>query len=505
MSDRIEQLYSSLFPAGTLFVDISAKLEDMEGNPDVSSLRTIYCNHLLYAITTGCTKWDDWDKISDDTLVKCFVKNVKRLPEKQAYYHSIYYFFKNDEKKCLEYLKKEVGYLQKELNGNKLKEVDLVDLLVEPFKNAFDGFWEEAQILFEPLCEKDGTHELCKLLGNYYSSKTNEEAVDYLSEYLCKYPKIITAKEYLGCTYNELKMWNNAIAVFESLEELMIYVNARDLISFWLAWAYGKLKNYKTEEFYYRKCLEEYPEAINALNNLGYCLFKQKRYLEAKEIFEQCLAEKRDLDYAANNYVRTLIALGRNNDAKKFVKTNDYKITKILKDKVKTLDNSNARLKKIDVSVLDEGNGDSEEFSVIEKKADLSIKKQQFSSEKLLEDELTNRIESGIPVFGLDLKIYKRHGEYGRQYIIPCGRLDLLCEDNDGNLYIIELKKDSGYDDAYKQTAQYLEWFETAEKFKNKKVYGIICLNNPTKELIKKVHADERMKLFEYQISYQEL
>ena len=41
--------------------------------------------------------------------------------------------------------------------------------------------------------------------------------------------------------------------------------------------------------------------------------------------------------------------------------------------------------------------------------------------------------------------------------------------------------------------------------FKGKKVYGIICLNSPTKQLIDKVHADKRMRLFEYQISYTEL
>ena len=72
------------------------------------------------------------------------------------------------------------------------------------------------------------------------------------------------------------------------------------------------------------------------------------------------------------------------------------------------------------------------------------------------------------------------------------------------HLYIIELKKDSGYDDAYKQTADYLDWFEKSEKFKGKNIYGIICLNNPTPSQIKKVHSDKRMKLFEYQISYTE-
>lgn len=135
---------------------------------------------------------------------------------------------------------------------------------------------------------------------------------------------------------------------------------------------------------------------------------------------------------------------------------------------------------------------------------DIGVKRQQFSNEKLLEDELTARIENNVPVFGLNLKIYKRKGEYGRQYIIPVGRLDLLCEDNAGNLYIIELKKDSGYDDAYAQTAEYLDWFEKCEKFKGKKIYGIICLNSPTQQLIDKVHSDKRMKLFEYQISYTE-
>ena len=105
----------------------------------------------------------------------------------------------------------------------------------------------------------------------------------------------------------------------------------------------------------------------------------------------------------------------------------------------------------------------------------------------------------------MNLKIYKRKGEYGRQYIIPVGRLDLLCEDNVGNLYGVELKKDRGYDDAYQQTSEYLDWFEHSEKFKDRKVYGIICLNSPTQQLIDKVHADKRMRLFEYQISYTEL
>ena len=55
---------------------------------------------------------------------------------------------------------------------------------------------------------------------------------------------------------------------------------------------------------------------------------------------------------------------------------------------------------------------------------------------RILEDELMLRIESGIEVFGKQLKIYRRKGIFGRQYILSNGRRpDLLAEDFDGNLY----------------------------------------------------------------------
>ena len=304
----------------------------------------------------------------------------------------------------------------------------------------------------------------------------------------------------LGYTYYNMSMWNNAIACFEKVEQ-EYYFFMSDI--YWmLAWSSGKIKNYIDEEKYYRLSYELAPEMQFTLNNLGYSLYKQKKYLEARDIFKQCLDAEKDLPCAANNYVRVLIALGRNGDAKKFINSGKFKVAKAIRDRVKKLDNHNARLKKCDVAAEpDIDDTDSTEKVTI----DIGVKRQQFSNEKLLEDELTVRIESGMPVFGMNLKVYKRKGEYGRQYIIPVGRLDLLCEDTAGNLYVVELKKDSGYDDAYEQTAQYLEWFEKSEKFKGKKVYGIICLNNPTKELILRVHNDKRMRLFEYRISYTEL
>lgn len=73
------------------------------------------------------------------------------------------------------------------------------------------------------------------------------------------------------------------------------------------------------------------------------------------------------------------------------------------------------------------------------------------------------------------------------------------------NLYVIELKKDSGYDDAYAQTREYIDWIEEDVAVKGQRVFGIICLNDPTKDLIEKVKADDQMRLFEYSISYSEI
>lgn len=139
---------------------------------------------------------------------------------------------------------------------------------------------------------------------------------------------------------------------------------------------------------------------------------------------------------------------------------------------------------------------------------DFGIKRQQFSSEKILEDELTARIEAGQTVFGQRLRIYQRAGDfYGRQYPIANGkwRLDLLCEDADENLVVIELKKDSGYDNPYEQTKNYVEWLQAHRCQKGQKVTGIICLNAPSAALVAKVQRDARIRLFEYQISYWEI
>ena len=509
-NEELIQLYDEILAGCTTLQEQATALKNEKGEYK-DQLRRLFCDWNLYTISRGYTKYK-YETFEKDKLIQAYLEIVRLLPKEYSYYHLTAPFFKKDFKKFLSMLEKYLADLYTEVKDEIredetfMSEGIFINSFFEPFKQAFDGFWPTlGKLLGKYPCQK-GIPELCGIVESYYNCKTDEEAVELLQDMMIKYPDIVMIRELVGYTYYSMKMWHNAIAYFESVEETGLFFMKTDLY-YMLAWCHGKVKDYRTEEKYYRMMLEDEPENVFSLNCLGYCLYTQKRYQEALEILKECLELDSNYIYASNNYVRCLIALGRNKDAKAFVKSGKYKIAKEITKRVEKLDDTNARIKK-EIIQLDPPEGfrdDWEEEAARENRVDLGIKRQQFSNEKLLEDELTARIESGVEVFGLKLKVYKRKGVYGRQLRIAVGRLDLLCEDAKGDLYVIELKKDSGYDDAYKQTVEYLDWFEKDEISKGKNVYGIICLNSPSKELIEKVHQDKRMKLFEYQISYREI
>lgn len=510
-AERLKQKYNELFPEDMAIIAMSDKLNAMKSGDETDFFRREFCNELVYSITAGYIEYGVEADFKKSELIQIFIANAKKLAPEDYFFHMLSAFYQGKHKECLNFFDKVCAMSQQDIEaGAELyNESNLVDEFLEPMKEAFPGFWSHAQVKLEKLCMNDGTHELCRLMDKI-SGCSDEEIADILSLFIQKYPDIIFAKEYLACIYFNLKMYNNAIAWFESIGEIentKLFAMCPAKREAMLGDAYGKLRNYKEEEKHYRKAIEFNPMAMYVKNNLGYSLYKQKRYIEALDIFKECIGEMKDLPYAANNYLRSLIALGRYKDAKDFIKQKEFKLVKNLVDKVKNLPNTNQRIikKRIETEeALYSSDVEDAEDSQVDTTA-LKIKGSQFSTEKILEDELTQRIENSLPVFGMKLKMYKRPGEYGRQYIIPVGRLDLFCEDDAGNLYVIELKKDSGYDDAYKQTVDYLDWFAGSPKFGGKKTYGIICLNNPTKELVAKVKSDERIRLFEYQVSYTEI
>lgn len=534
----IEALYSQEFPDTMSFDAISAKLDSMRSHPAIAQLRQKFCYQLAFVLTDGFTQCEQISlEMEEDSLLKSFYENIKKLDAVSTdsfFFKAFYFYLQKEYNKCKGNIHK-LCHVQ--WRQDILKEDQVLDYLLVPFQNAPDEIWNFIMDEVNSMHCEEGIPEFCKALSLYYRSRDNDVIIEGLLAFMRKFPKYRAPNELLGYTYYNMAMWNNAIACFERVQQEYYFFH--EDIYWMLAWSNGKIKNYADEEKYYRMSYQLAPDIPFTLNNLGYSLYKQKKYLEAKELFGQCLDANKDLPYAANNYVRVLIALGRNADAKKFVNSKKFKIAKAIQERVKRLDDHNVRLNKKDLSVksdtIIESDSDTADLFEItssedeikrcqqytnnrlsengakcqqpsnEMQLESKTKHRQFSKEKLLEEELTARIESGMQVFGKHLKVYKRKGEYGRQYNIPVGRLDLLCEDANGNLYVVELKKDSGYDDVYEQITQYLAWFEQSEKFKGKKVYGIICLNHPAQELLSKVHADKRIRIFEYQISYTEL
>lgn len=446
------------------------------------------------------THYDENFSIDDEADSYIIFNTIELLPKDSYYWWGIYYFFKNDKKnliKCIDnYISGNVGI--------EINESEFVVYFLVVYKNAYCGFWKKLSELFKKYNVPNG-EKLSNLFEDfYYNCKNYDEKENLLVNYVQDNPETILAKEFLGELYcdEKIKRWYNAIPMLEQVAGKSVFYFYED-IYFDLAWCYGKVKNYVEEEKNYRKCLELNPNYQNyglALNNLGYLLYKQHRLDEAEKLILKCLDEELETYYAPNNLVRIYLAKGQVEKAKKFIATKKFKVSKSLVDKVKKYSSKN--------NFIDEEISDDEGIAENKKFYRGETKIEQFTSEKILEDELVMRLESGKEIFGLNLKIY--HGDfYGRQYPFFDGknkrRLDILCEDDQGNFYIIELKKDSGYGDAYRQIKNYVDYFEKNRVKKGKKVFGILCLNSPTEKLLQDVRKDKRIRLFEYKISYDEL
>ena len=484
---------------GLDYFQIDKKLAAMPENaPDKDEFEYLFLNEVFDAISLGYLRYDKKHEILDPQLYALIERMAKRRPK--PFISAFLAMLKHRRAECVEGIKNSL----KPSNSSdlELNEINFAQIVLEPFKNSIPNLYSEIRTFLDTIPAEESVKDICSVLDAYYEADSPDAQVDILTPVVRKHPDSTIAVTLLAYAHYEAKRWGNAIACFEQVESsgFPLLFTESD-IYFFKGWAYSRLKEHKNAVKNYEEAVDANPYTPFALNNLGYELYLLKRYPKALETFERCLAEKIDERYAVNNYLRTLLAMKRYQDARDFAA---HPPVKLAKDLLKRLDNADDGADSIfdEQEVADELNEIEES---IEKKLDPNKDKAgQFYSEKLLEDELTLRIEAGIPVFGRKLKIYRRFGEYGRQYIIPIGRLDLLAEDDDGNLYIIELKKDSGYDDAYAQTAAYLDWFEKNKKVKGK-IYGIICLNSPTDKLKAAVRRDDRVRLFNYTISYDEV
>ena len=387
-------------------------------------------------------------------------------------------------------------------------------LYLEPFKEGWRFFYKDVKRYYKSLDVEVGSYfyELCDTFGHYYECprKDHDSKIEILMGAFRNHMDSNLLRAFLGYEYFFNNSWRNSLAYFESVDTNEYYfVIGRARIWGLMGEAYFKIKNYPKELEYYRKIYDVAPDYIGIKNSLGCAYYDNKDYDKALELFDECISlNEIDLKYAVNNKVRTLIAMHRYKDAKAFVKNAPSRVSKYWLDRLSNKPNinektgvSNKRQKEVITEHEIDYESEDRHFSEVD-----YATPEQFTSEKILEDEIEARLNAGATIFGVHLRIYHKKGDqYGRQYPIPSGIIDILAVDDDNNYYVIELKKDSGYDDPYDQIVKYIDWLKKNKATGKQKVYGIICLNNPKSDLIEKVKSNSMISLFQYEVRFSKL
>ncbi len=371
---------------------------------------------------------DNFQLSSIGFIKEVFMPLIPYIGDNSYYYDAIAAFFEGDKTKCFKLLKKNID-----------KRIESKDLLDE-FWFAYNYLVFKGSIpeLYDYILNKiytsnysKGLPELIKATKIYYCQYDIIQLEKAASEALLLVPDSILAKELMAEVWYRNKRWNNTLAILEGIDIGYIYAKHESL--FMLAWCKSKIRDRKGAIECYKKCLEIEPTKQWARNNLAYEYYVTKQYKKAEEEYRYCIDNDIDLKYACTGYVRTLAALGKYDEADSFIKNAPEKIYKNALD---ILRDAKTGKKKFSEAIDELENDDLPEIFINEQRPSY-----QFSKETILEDELTERLEIGSTVFGIPLKIYKRKGIYGRQWTFEIGRIDLLAEDDIGNIYVIELKK----------------------------------------------------------------
>jgi len=380
---KLDEDYDNLIPVdGISWQDFAAKINSLK----IEQKNKIYfqCKVLDDALHQYCGQYLYYPKKDNEFcsgLKKIILETTELLPKDYNFGWCVYYYFKNDKKNLEKTLDEYFEW--RNFEENPVDEVSFVQDFLIVYKNAYREFYKKMSERFKKLnCTE--AENLCNLFEDYYyNCKTDDEKENLLVNYIQDNPETILAKEFLGYIYEDKKLWYNAISIFEQVAGKSVFYYFAE-IYFSLAWCYGKVKEYSAEEENYRKCLKENQNYEWALNNLGWSLYKQKKFADAEKIFLQCLKEERDKEeqkFSANNLVRVYLQTGEIAKAKKFIESKKFKIDKLW---IKRVNNYSAKNISTDEKDFEnEGSSENKKFVTDDK-----VKREQFTSEKILEDEI---------------------------------------------------------------------------------------------------------------------
>ena len=340
IDEAILQKFDEIFPSGMTHSKIIQKLKTLKDDPHYADYVTVPLEDILIRYCEDDSKYPDKLTGYDDDWRKLYNDYLMLLPKDKYFYHAVGAFFRGDRRLFEDTIKRYLGNNFPKNGEKKMTEIDLGAWFLVVFKNAYPMFWSALGEELKSYNVKEGIPELCKLLEDFYKIDSAEDAVPFLLDFFSSHQSLNLPRELLACAYFDLKMWGNALSYLEQVQDESAFLYPYS-VYFMMAYCSGKMRNIKDEEAYYRKSLEIFPDQGLARNNLGYCLYKQRRYAEAKKELEESLKLDGDLRLPTNNYVRVLLAMGLNEDAQKFAKSSTVKISKFFLDKITATDGKN--------------------------------------------------------------------------------------------------------------------------------------------------------------------
>jgi predicted RNA-binding protein len=120
---------------------------------------------------------------------------------------------------------------------------------------------------------------------------------------------------------------------------------------------------------------------------------------------------------------------------------------------------------------------------------------------KFYERDVEDRMSEFLPRLGLSLYSDITTGKAGRQFPIPSGRIDLLCNANvDGAFVVVELKKGEAPNEALLQILRYMSWVRQ-NLANGKDVRGIILTESVDPVLVEIVKEVPNVSIRHYQVT----
>lgn len=225
----IREQYEKEF-SGLPIDEFILKLESMEDD-DLKAQYAIYiCNDILELEIHNFVMYN-YELADKDEYIKLLIDVEPYLPEEDFWtdnnwkFTVLSYIIQGQYDDVEKYLKNVIlPSYSEDFKVNPINEATWVAVWFEPFKNAYEGFWDLVGEYFESLNNVDGAI-LSKFAAQFYRELNKDgDVLELVLSFKQKYPDYIIFDEILAGLYEDRKLWRNAIRYYEFITDKSVFL-----------------------------------------------------------------------------------------------------------------------------------------------------------------------------------------------------------------------------------------------------------------------------------------